>query len=202
MGGAADGVRGSMSVFMRGDRYPRFSIIHEVAFERGLTLEAMGLLAHIQFAGADTIDTHELKSRFVGYDVDGLVDELTAAGMLAIGPGMLAIGLHPRADETPPHAPTFNELEERPPQKSGVYVIQAGDAFKIGVTRNLARRMKGVQTGSPHPLNLIWYKEFREAAVIEARLHSMLDQYRVSGEWFRCSIIEIQDASEMVWEEK
>jgi len=75
-----------------------------------------------------------------------------------------------------------------PPPKGGrsvVYVIgqQQSSIAKIGVTTgDLRKRLKGIQTGSPIRLEVLWW--FFASAADEQRLHREFDYCRLEGEWF------------------
>ena len=81
-----------------------------------------------------------------------------------------------------------------------IYFIQAenGGPIKIGTTKDIAGRLKGLQTSTPYllkVLTLIPGTQRREQAI-----HERLDKYRVRGEWF-------EDAPEVLelmkqWSEK
>ena len=69
---------------------------------------------------------------------------------------------------------------------SHLYIIQSdktGD-FKIGRSKNPQRRLKQLQTGSPHRLKLLLIVE--NQGTIEKKLHRRLQKYRSrrNGEWF------------------
>lgn len=55
-------------------------------------------------------------------------------------------------------------------------------AVKIGVTTDLRKRLKDLQTGSPIPLTLLWKTPGTRG--LEAEVHTFLDPYRTHGEWF------------------
>lgn len=66
-----------------------------------------------------------------------------------------------------------------------VYFIQAGKRgpIKIGVARNIRKRLDALQTASPYRLRLrasVFGDERTEAAY-----HRMFDEHRMSGEWFK-----------------
>ena len=72
-----------------------------------------------------------------------------------------------------------------------VYVIAAeGEAVKIGVAKNIQRRLNALQIG--HPRRLSVAHEFMcvdrvEAYAVESRSHRLLKQHHMSGEWFGVS---------------
>lgn len=65
-----------------------------------------------------------------------------------------------------------------------VYVIgQPGSpVVKIGTTSRLRKRLKGVQTGSPIRLEVLW--SCPGGGWLEERLHTMFAPLRLEGEWF------------------
>lgn len=71
-----------------------------------------------------------------------------------------------------------------------VYVMQAGDYIKIGVTTtSIIQRAKQVQTGCPTPIEEIFFfsmESSSEAYFCEKLLHQELCFHRSHGEWFHC----------------
>lgn len=59
--------------------------------------------------------------------------------------------------------------------------------YKIGITDNLPRRLRQIQTGNDKPLSLIGYIEYdtrTEARTEERRIHKLWQTKRLAGEWF------------------
>lgn len=74
-----------------------------------------------------------------------------------------------------------------------VYFVRAGNrgAIKIGVARNMQRRLDTLQTGNAFKLNviaLIPCKSREHARAIEASLHKRFGKQRIRGEWFQGNI--------------
>ncbi len=71
-----------------------------------------------------------------------------------------------------------------------VYVMQAGDYIKIGVTTtSIIQRAKQVQTGCPVPIEEIFFftmESSNEAYFCEKLLHQELGFHKSHGEWFHC----------------
>ncbi|WP_168200871.1 GIY-YIG nuclease family protein [Allokutzneria sp. NRRL B-24872] len=71
-----------------------------------------------------------------------------------------------------------------PAAEGFVYVIaQVGTTrVKIGYTRNVARRLKGLQTSNPYKLEVLWHApgDMR----LEEALHKKFAKRRTQGEWF------------------
>lgn len=66
-----------------------------------------------------------------------------------------------------------------------VYFIKSGDLVKIGYTTNVDRRLRGLQTGSPHKLEILLTHPGSRRD--EQLCHEQFAHLRVQGEWFRYS---------------
>lgn len=67
-----------------------------------------------------------------------------------------------------------------------LYVIVAGFRFKIGVTSDIKQRVKSLQTGCPDKIKVLYCESFNDVC-IEKKLHSILSEYKTTGEWFHFS---------------
>lgn len=65
-----------------------------------------------------------------------------------------------------------------------IYFIRSGDTgpIKIGLAKDVRRRLSGLQTGHPERLHLLHL--FDGGAVEERALHSRFKEHRIKGEWF------------------
>ena len=90
-------------------------------------------------------------------------------------------------------------LPERIYQRQFVYIISNddNDYIKIGVSKNVNKRLKQLQTGSWTKLTLL-YKSIicSNAFNIESIIHTKLKQYKVQGEWFDTSLNQVIDLLE------
>jgi hypothetical protein len=82
------------------------------------------------------------------------------------------------------------EVIERPAPKpraaiAGVYFVRQGDYIKIGVSIDVPARVRGLQTSSPTPLELLAVLPGKEPE--EKSLHVRFSHLRASGEWFRAA---------------
>lgn len=78
----------------------------------------------------------------------------------------------------------------------GVYVIQSGDLFKIGLTKDLKSRLIALQIGSTNKLEIVkWLPRhtFREAKALERELHRKFDAVFIRGEWFKLTSENLLD---------
>ena len=74
-----------------------------------------------------------------------------------------------------------------------VYFIRAGNqgAIKVGVARNVERRMATMQTGNAFELKLmacIRCVSRNDAYNLEAKIHNKFKRQRIRGEWFQGNI--------------
>ena len=83
-----------------------------------------------------------------------------------------------------------------------VYFIfnEDSNAIKIGIAKNLARRMMSLQTSSPAILRLIKSIQVggsKEAAELEKSLHKQFAQLRLAGEWFKAEASLLEYISQL-----
>lgn len=80
--------------------------------------------------------------------------------------------------------PWYSETasEQRDENGSSVYLIETGDHYKIGITKNVVSRLRNINRGVPTPAVLIAVR--RGGRALEHRLHCALSAYRSQGEWF------------------
>jgi len=84
-----------------------------------------------------------------------------------------------------------------------LYLIQANEAlYKIGITTDICRRVKQLQTGNPEKLyvrSFIQYPGRIQARRAEQNLHKMFNHSRKSGEWFDFSDPRTHKEMDRVW---
>lgn len=80
-----------------------------------------------------------------------------------------------------------------------VYALRCGELVKIGITTDLARRVREVNMHNPFPVRAEMCRaiEREYIRVIERAIHGRLDASRVTGEWFRATKQEVRSA--MAW---
>lgn len=66
-----------------------------------------------------------------------------------------------------------------------VYVIKCRKYVKIGVADNVQIRVSCLQVGCPYKFKLLHYWRSKDAIKEEETIHTLLDEYRVRGEWFK-----------------
>lgn len=70
-----------------------------------------------------------------------------------------------------------------------LYVLRAGEFYKVGLSKNIERRIKDLQTGCPLPIELVELYQVRlrgdeRAYRLESLVHKSLKEYQTIGEWF------------------
>jgi len=89
-----------------------------------------------------------------------------------------------------PHAPIAlpaTVLEESPPASSlgYIYVIQAGECYKIGKARDHGNRIAQHRAASPHELVEVMHERVQGYDQVERDLHKLFRHKQVRCEWFR-----------------
>jgi hypothetical protein len=64
---------------------------------------------------------------------------------------------------------------------------------KIGISKNIEKRLRTLQTGSPYELKLMGWIESDNDRAIEKRLHKKYERYRTHLEWYRLSVYDVLD---------
>lgn len=76
-----------------------------------------------------------------------------------------------------------------PPSGHFVYIIEsAAGLVKVGIAGNLEKRLRSLQTGSPHKLRLVdafFLPDKKFAKTVENQAHERFSFSRAEGEWFR-----------------
>jgi len=79
-----------------------------------------------------------------------------------------------------------------------VYIIGNNDhnMFKVGISNDPNKRIKGIQTGCPFPLSILKkYNLNSHSSLVEKKIHTLLDKDNevksLMGEWFSCKLDKI-----------
>jgi hypothetical protein len=67
-------------------------------------------------------------------------------------------------------------------------------AVKIGHTKNLTRRLRELQTGTPYTLRIYKHIYSADCIALEARLHARYASHNIAREWFRLTLAEVDTA--------
>lgn len=73
-------------------------------------------------------------------------------------------------------------------EEAALYVLEGAGIFKIGITRDLEQRLKGLRAQCPVPISLITWFAVRVdvASWAEYVAHVALSPFHHHDEWFRC----------------
>lgn len=74
-----------------------------------------------------------------------------------------------------------------------VYLIKGGDYHKIGIAKDTRKRVSGIKTSCPFPVEVLRFWESRSAQRVEKLLHRRFKSYQANGEWFRLPTDVIQE---------
>ena len=77
---------------------------------------------------------------------------------------------------------------------SGIYIIRCRDVFKIGIARDVKRRLVALQIGNPYPLELVGFVPVDDPENAERYLHTRFSRCRLQGEWFRLTAAQVEEA--------
>lgn len=78
---------------------------------------------------------------------------------------------------------------------SNVYVIGPEKGpFKIGITNDVDKRLRALQTANPRKLAVHFSIAAEDAAAIEKAMHAKFGDKRLQGEWFKAPLRTIIDA--------
>lgn len=74
-------------------------------------------------------------------------------------------------------------------EECGIYIVRCGtsDFYKVGISRDVIKRLSGMQTDCPYELILIKFQIYpgNIACEEEMVLHRALEQYHIRREWFQ-----------------
>lgn len=90
------------------------------------------------------------------------------------------------------------------PTKSGlplcIYVISHPHGFyKIGFTRDINNRLRGLQVGSPYELKVVKLVECQNSFEVEQRIKwGYLFNKRIRGEWYELDESELEDVIKII----
>lgn len=72
-------------------------------------------------------------------------------------------------------------------QAGFVYLVKCQTLYKIGSTKNPTKRLRGLQSSTPFPLELLHTILCRDVRTCEILLHLEFKSKHVRGEWFELS---------------
>lgn len=90
---------------------------------------------------------------------------------------------------------TYVAKDHKSNKKHYIYAISNGDQIKLGMSNDVSKRLKGLQTSSPRDLLVLWKYYVSDtskgAIAAEKKLHKACKEYRIRGEWFESGCMSI-----------
>ncbi len=80
-------------------------------------------------------------------------------------------------------------------KKNYLYILtlNGSNSFKVGVTNDIEKRLRNIQTGNPNKIEIYFCDQIDEAYNIESKIKNKYKQYIKNGEWYEdISPIEIK----------
>jgi len=77
-----------------------------------------------------------------------------------------------------------------------LYLIKCNSLYKIGITDNLSKRIKTLQTGNPHQLTYEFtfgFSKREQAFTTEQRFHRYFHEMKRVGEWYELTEENLSD---------
>lgn len=65
-----------------------------------------------------------------------------------------------------------------------IYVFESNGQFKIGISKNVNKRLRSIKTGNPSVRAAYESEKITNAYKVESMIHSHFASYRTNGEWF------------------
>lgn len=78
---------------------------------------------------------------------------------------------------------------------SFVYGIQSLDLIKVGVAKDVNRRLETMRLLNPHGCELVFYRRTHAPYIFERSMHRLLADKAVGREWFRVTTAELRKAA-------
>lgn len=76
-----------------------------------------------------------------------------------------------------------------------VYAIKSRDLIKVGVAKDIEKRMEAMRLNNPHGCELVLYRRTYAPYTFERRMHKLLADKAVGREWFRVTLEEVREAT-------
>lgn len=97
------------------------------------------------------------------------------------------------------HLPFFTQSDEKVTDDDKfIYVLKSDKYYKIGIAKEVAKRMRELQTGDPVKHLFVCSSFFENAPKFESRLHEAFHEYRVGGEWFELPPEKLEELIEIL----
>lgn len=87
------------------------------------------------------------------------------------------------------------KVKKKTNTKHYVYAISDGENIKIGMSNDVDKRLKTLQTSNSKDLIVVWKyyagRQAKDATKIEKMLHRQCKSHRIRGEWFKMEALEM-----------
>ena len=91
--------------------------------------------------------------------------------------------------------------QERKDQDGYIYLLKSQNAYKIGRSQSIEKRIYTIQNTTPFKIKLIFKKKVRDCFQMERKLHLKFKEKRIKGEWFQLNKEDIEEIKEMLYSE-
>lgn len=97
------------------------------------------------------------------------------------------------------HLPFYTQTNEKVNNSDRfIYVLKSNEYYKIGIAKDVAKRMRELQTGDPVKHLFVCSSFFKDAPRFEKCLHEAFAKYRVEGEWFELPPEKLEELIEIL----
>lgn len=97
------------------------------------------------------------------------------------------------------HLPFLTQSDEEVTNSGRfIYVLKSKEYYKIGIAKDVAKRMRELQTGNPVKHLFVCSSFFEDAPKFEKRLHEAFSEYRGEGEWFELPPEKLEELIEIL----
>jgi hypothetical protein len=79
-----------------------------------------------------------------------------------------------------------------------IYILEINGTYKIGRTKNIKQRLRGLQTAVPEKIKVVNEYIVENNIIIERYIHHLLRKHRIRGEFFNCSIEHIRNVIDKI----
>jgi hypothetical protein len=76
-----------------------------------------------------------------------------------------------------------------------VYGVQCGQFIKVGVAKDIDKRLHSMRLLNPHPVSVIYRRKMKAAFYCERKIHAILADKAIGREWFEVSPDEVKAAA-------
>jgi hypothetical protein len=97
------------------------------------------------------------------------------------------------------HLPFLIQSDEKVTNSNKfIYILKSREYYKIGITKDVAKRMRELQTGNPIQHLFVCSSFFNDAPKIEKLLHETFAEYQIQGEWFELPSSKLEELIELL----